>query len=83
MDSKKFEYSSFYICSPPNVITIDNHTHFNKTDRFQGTSSIAFCVGRFVRGGETTSLNNDCLRGTFLHSEPLLSLLVASLTRGE
>lgn len=57
MDSKKFEYSSFYICSPPNVITIDNHTHFNKTDRVQGTSSIAFCVGLFVREGETTSLN--------------------------
>lgn len=83
MDSKKFEYSSFYICSPPNVITIDNHTHFNKTDRFQGTSSIAFCVGLLVRGGETTSLNNDCLRGTFLHAEPLLSLLVTSLRRGE
>lgn len=83
MDSKKFEYSSFYICSPPNVITIDNHTHFNKTDRFQGTSSIAFCVGLFVRAGETTPLNNDCLSCTFFHAEALLSLLVTPLTRVE
>lgn len=83
MDSKRFEYSSFYICSPPNVFTIDNHTHFNKTDRFQGTSSIGFCVDLFVRGGETTLLNNDSLRGTFLHVQLLLSLLVTSLRRGE
>ena len=83
MDSKRFEYSSFCICSPPNVITIDNHTHFHETDRFQGTSSIAFCVDLFVRGGEKTPLNIDCLRGTVFHAEPLLSLLVTPLRKGE